>query len=215
MNSMEQILKEAHRLYYEERAYRAAHDLLLSSTIEMAPDSRAILLQVMSLRWLEYHELYDLLDKYPDNVEVKKGLVEALVERHHWEALDQCDDLIGSGVLTPVEDIDIRWTLIRAVTRHAGDRLEERYRSLKEDFFSLWHYGTSGSGMLMPYSRKALLACIASIKSPSAIQVLQEVAEEAWLPEDIRDYFERKIAELSVLRELMQQQEENPDRVSG
>jgi hypothetical protein len=202
MAEWEQVLEEARHLYFEEQDYHSTHDFLWENVKSQAPACDALLLLCMSIRRVEYEEMLSILRKYPDSLEVKKGVAETWVERHPWETLDICDDLLATGSLTPREEIDVRWARIRATARqlslHGG-----RYESLGDDFSALWNSGNAKSGRaLMPYSRRRLLVAIAALHSPVAIPALQKLSKETWLSGNMRRFLELKVAELMALQEL-------------
>jgi hypothetical protein len=207
MYANEQILDEARRLFFEERDYRATHDLLHRYTTEMIPDSAMLLLQSTSLGHLDYQEMLDVLRKYPDELEVRKGVAENWVHTHWWEAVDVCTGLLETEALTPQEELDIRWARIRAGARAAGN-----YRSLVEDFRALWSFGDMKSGRVIPpYRRSRLVGVIAQLTSVKFVPALQSLSMEPNLPESITRFFQQKAAELIALDAARQELDKRPE----
>lgn len=200
MTELEHIVEEVIHLYRTED-YHAAHELAWSKAQEIMPDARLVAYLSFSSNRQHYRELIYVLRKYRVSVEIKKIVAEFLVKDHPSEAWDICTGLLNTDMLLERDEIDIRWTRIRATGEHFG-RVVESFHTLEDDFISLWDYGDKKGGLLVPYTRRRLLRVVAQLSSPGFIPMLKKLSINIELSGTLRAFFEQKASELGCLEEL-------------
>ena len=139
-----------------------------------------------------------LSQQYPESVEARLSEAEVLLAIHRpAHAVRLCTELLKTSSTDPKHTLPIRLRRFQAAV-HSGDD-----HVLREDFTAIWLAGDT-----LPPARRfraRLLHSLAGLEDPRAMSTLETLAEQAWLPLRVQQFFAVKVKELQCLATAIQE----------
>lgn len=197
MTNFDNLVAEADR-YLDEGKYSSARDAYRAAATLSAPTKRLMWNLAVAEESEHLQYIRDLILLYPSSLEIQLELIKSLIRIAEPEnAVVECTKLLHQGNLTMIDELLVRWSRFRAAVSSRSAVMQDRYKTIAEDFSVIWRAGETD--IRATQSRSDLVRELAALRYPAAIPVLEALMAEVGVPPQVKQFLEIKIHELQML----------------
>ncbi len=194
----ENLLKQADDLF-EQRRFAEARDIYRAVALSTLPNEYAL----NNLQIAEEQERFSfsrtLVEKHPNSTLVWRYQIETLMKVGlHWydHAIRYCSSVLEWNNLDPDDKLGFRRLRLLAVLRGGTWQKQDAVLSPVEDFLAIW--GVGERKVWGTYLRASLIGEIVSLRGTRHLPMLEVLADQENLPDEVKQLFRLKITELRL-----------------